>query len=110
MTEALAIIKRLLGEITSAEKAQVLQWVAQDLGNAFPGIERRPTVQGGAACIVRTRIPVWTLAQFRQMGATDADLLHSYPTLTAQDLANAWAYYDVHRTEIENDIAENEAA
>src|SRR5450631_3332946 len=100
MTLALETIKRLLGEITPAEKAQVLQWVAQDLGNAFPGIERRPGVQGGAACVVRTRIPVWTLVQFRQMGATDAVLLNSYPTLTAQDVANAWAYYDSHRIEI----------
>jgi uncharacterized protein (DUF433 family) len=44
------------------------------------------------------------------MGATDADLLRSYPTLTAQDLANVWAYCDVHRSEIEHEIAENEAA
>ncbi len=92
MTDALDTIKRLLAEITPAEKAQVLPWIAQELGSAFPGIERHPTVQGGTPCIIRTRIPVWTLVQFRQMGATDADLLRSYPTLTAQDLVNAWAY------------------
>jgi uncharacterized protein (DUF433 family) len=110
MTAALDTIRQLLGEMTPAEKAQVLQWVAQDLGNAFPGIERRANVQGGAACIVRTRIPIWTLVQFRQMGATDAELLHNYPTLTAQDIANAWAYYDAHRQEVEQVIAENKAA
>jgi uncharacterized protein (DUF433 family) len=110
MTDALDNVRRLLSEMTPAEKAQLLQWIAQDLGNAFPGIERRPGVQGGAACIIRTRIPVWSLVQFRNMGTTDADLLRSYPTLTAQDLANAWAYYDAHRVEIEQEIAENEAA
>ena len=110
MTDALDTIKRLLTEITPAEKAEVLQWIAHDLGGAFPGIERRPGVQGGAPCIVRTRIPVWTLAEFRQMGASDADLLRSYPTLTAQDLANAWAYYDAHRAEVDEEIADNEAA
>ncbi len=110
MTDTLDTIRRLLTEITPAEKAEVLQWIAHDLGNAFPGIERRPGVQGGAPCIVRTRIPVSTLAAFRQMGASDADLLHDYPTLTAQDLANAWAYYDAHRAEIDQEIADNEAA
>jgi uncharacterized protein (DUF433 family) len=110
LTVTLDTIRQLLAEMTPAEKAQVLQWIAQDLGNAFPGIERRPGVQGGSACIVRTRIPVWTLVQFRNMDMTDADLLRSYPTLTAQDLASAWAYYDVHRTEVDQEIAENEAA
>jgi uncharacterized protein (DUF433 family) len=50
------------------------------------------------------------LVQFRELGATDAKLLQSYPTLTAQDLANAWAYYDAHRAEVDQMIAENEAA
>ena len=110
MTDALDHARKLLSDMTPAEKAQLLQWIAQDLGNAFPGIERRPGVQGGAACIIRTRIPVWTLVQFRELGATDAKLLQSYPTLTAQDLANAWAYYDAHRAEVDRMIAENEAA
>jgi uncharacterized protein (DUF433 family) len=70
----------------------------------FPGIERRPNVQGGAAYIIRMRIPVWVLVQFRQMGAPDAELLRSYPTLTTQDLANARAYYDLRCEEIEAEI------
>jgi len=37
-------------------------------------------------------------------------LLESYPSLHAEDLANAWAYYRAHRDEIEQDIRENEAA
>ncbi len=41
------------------------------------------------------------------MGASDAELLHSYPKLDAQDIANAWAYYNAHRPEIEQEIAEN---
>ena len=110
MNAPLEAIKQLLTEITPAEKAQVLQWVAQDLGNVYPGIERRSNVQGGSPCVVRTRIPVWTLVQFQQMGATDAELLRSYPTLTAQDLVNAWAYYDAHRQDIEQEIAAQESA
>jgi len=34
----------------------------------------------------------------------------SYPTLRAEDLANAWAYFRTHRDEIEQQIRENEEA
>src|SRR3954470_23956277 len=102
--------ERLLSEMTRAEKSQVLQWVVRDLGDAFPGIESRPDVNGGEPCIVRTRIPVWVLVQARQLGASESDLLRDYPALRAEDLANAWAYARAHREEIEQQITENEAA
>lgn len=108
--DALHETEKLLGQLTRAEKAQVLQWVARDLGGAFPGIESRPEVSGGEACLVRTRIPVWLLVQARQLGASEADLLRAYPALSAEDLANAWAYYRAYRDEIDGDIAANEAA
>ncbi len=103
-------VEKLLANMTRAEKAQLLQWVVHDLGDAFPGIESSPGVCGGEPCIVRTRIPVWVLEQARQLGTTEADLLHCYPTLRAEDLANAWAYVRSHREEIEQQIQENEAA
>jgi uncharacterized protein (DUF433 family) len=102
--------ERLLSRMTRGEKAELLQWVARDLGDAFPGIESNPAISGGEACIVRTRIPVWLLVQARHLGTSEADLLRSYPTLRAEDLANAWAYYRSHREEIERQIEENEAA
>lgn len=102
--------EKLLSVMTRAEKAQLLQWVARDLGDAFPGIESTPGLCGGAPCIVRTRIPVWILEQYRRQGASEADLLRSYPTLRAEDLVNAWAYVRSHRDEIEQQIDENEAA
>ena len=102
--------ERLLAEMTRAEKAQVLQWVVRDLGDAFPGIESTPDVAGGEPCIVRTRIPVWVLVQARRLGLGDGDILHAYPSLRAEDLANAWAYARAFRNEIEHQIAENESA
>jgi len=102
--------EKLLATMTRAEKAQLLQWVVRDLGDAFPGIESSLEVCGGAPCVVRTRIPVWVLEQYRRLGASDADVLRSYPTLCAEDLANAWAYVRSHREEIEQQIRENEAA
>jgi len=49
----------LLASMSQAEKAQFLQWVVRDLGDAFPGVESISGVCGGEPCIVRTRIPVW---------------------------------------------------
>lgn len=103
-------IEAILADLTRAEKAQVLQWIVRDLGDAFPGIESTPDVVGGAARIVRTRIPVWVLVQARRLGVSEADLLKSYPSLRAEDLANAWAYARLHQDEIEQQIAENEMA
>lgn len=101
--------EQLLSKLSRAEKAQVLQWAARDLGDAFPGVESRPEVCGGDPCIVRTRIPVWLLEQARKLGTTEADLLRSYPALRAQDLANAWAYVRAHQEEIAAQIELNEA-
>ncbi len=109
-TDALREAEKLLSAMTRAEKAQVLQWVVRDLGDAFPGIESTPDVCGGEARIVRTRIPVWVLVQAQRLGTSEADLLRSYPTLRAEDLAHAWAYYRAHPDEIEHQIRENEAA
>ena len=103
-------VKELLPDMTPAGKAQVLQWIAHDLGGALPGIESTSDVVGGDPCIVRTRIPVWLLVQARNTGATEAEILGSYPTLTAEDLINAWAYYRANRVEVEQQIVENEKA
>lgn len=107
---ALKEAEKLLSAMTRAEKAQVLQWVVQDLGDAFPGIESIPGVSGGEPCLVRTRIPVWILVQARNLGLSEAELLQAYPTIRAEDLANVWAYYRSHKTEVEQQILENEAA
>lgn len=103
-------VERLLADLLPAEKAQVLQWVARDLGEAFPGIDSSPEVCGGEPRIVRTRIPVWTLVQARRLGVSEAELLQSYPSLRAEDLTNAWAYARAHIDEIEQQIMDNETA
>jgi uncharacterized protein (DUF433 family) len=103
-------LEDMIARLSRSEKAQILQWVARDLGETFPGIDSAPDVLDGEARIVRTRIPVWILVQARRLGASEADLLRSYPTLRAEDLANAWAYTRLHRDDIDRDIAENETA
>jgi uncharacterized protein (DUF433 family) len=101
--------EELVSRMTRAEKAQLLQVVVRDIGDAFPGIESIPGVQGGDPCIVRTRIPVWVLEQYRRLGKSEADLLVNYPSLRAEDLVNAWRYVRAHRAEIDRQIEEQEA-
>lgn len=101
--------KQLLA-LTPAEKAQVIQLLVQSLSNTWQGIEKTPGVCGGDACIVGTRIPVWVLVDARRIGYSETDLLESYPTLNAADLANAWAYASLFPDEIELAIQQNEEA
>ena len=108
--DSLSKVEELLGNLTRAEKVQLLRMVVQDLDDTFPGIESTPGVCGGEPCITRTRIPVWVLEQARRLGSTEEELLHNYPTLRAADLANAWAYVRAHTREINELIRENEAA
>lgn len=110
MTDAVEQVEKLLSEMTPAEKARVLQTVVRELGHAFPGIESTPGVCGGDPCLVRTRIPVHALEQYRRVGLSDAEILRAYPSLRAEDLANAWAFVRSHKDEIERQIRENEDA
>lgn len=100
--------KELLHTLTRAEKAQLLQWVANELTGIFPGIEASPGICGGKARIAGTRIPVWSLVQARALGYSEDRLLYEYPTLRSSDLANAWDYFETHKEEIEAQIQENE--
>ena len=56
------------------------------------------------------RIPVWVLEQARRLGLPESEILRCYPTLRAEDLANAWAYVRAHPSEIDSQIRENEDA
>jgi len=108
MSTGLDAIQEMLPQLSPGEKAQLLQWVARDLGGTTPGIDKTPGVCGGEARVMRTRIPVWTLEQARRLGVSEATLLASYPTLAAEDLGNAWNYVRLNAAEIERAIAENE--
>ena len=99
-----------LAALSRAEKAEVVERLAQQIGETWPGIEKAPSVAGGSACIVRTRIPVWVLENYRRLGWTEARILANYPTLRAADLVHAWAYVGAHGQEIDEAIRENEAA
>lgn len=73
-------------------------------------IQKTPGVCGGRACIRQARITVWGLVAWRRLGLSDAQIQEQIPSLTQADLNAAWAYYEQHREEIDQDIKENEEA
>ena len=72
-------------------------------------ITKTPGVCGGSACISGTRLPVWQFVEAHRLGATDGQLLASYPELTLDDLTAARIYAAAHPLEIDRALWENEA-
>ena len=84
------------------------RWSSQRAGVFIKAlIEKTPGVVGGSARITRTRIPVWTLENYRQLGATIEQILEAFPTLREADVIAAWAYSAANIEEVARDIAEN---
>ena len=100
-------LERQLLTLSLSEKVEAIQLLLRSLDQTWAGIEKKPGVCGGDACIANTRIPVWVLVQARSLGSREADLLDNYPTLTAIDLTNAWTYARAYPLEIQVAIQEN---
>ena len=107
---ALQDLQPQLLSLSAIEKAQAIQFLAQNLNNTRTGIEKPPGVCGGDARVVNTRIPVWVLIQARNLGNTEVELLVNYPSMTAADLTHVWDYAADHLDEINQAIRENEEA
>ena len=107
MTPTFEDIREAVLHLPKADQARLLALVAMEVVDAHPGIDFKEGVCGGSARIVRSRIPVWTLEEARRQGMTDAAILAAYPSLTAEDVANAWSYARAHREEMDREIAEN---
>ena len=76
---------------------------------AASSITKTPGVCGGDACIRGTRIPVWSIVNYRRLGASDDQVLAAFPSLSATDLEAAFAYAVDNAAEIDNAIRRNEA-
>lgn len=90
----------LANEFIERTRQAVVERVPQ--GDA---IRKTEGVVGGKARVRNTRIPVWTLVQYKKLGRVDSDLLNDFPGLTADDLDAVWDYYRCHAAEIEQEIA-----
>jgi uncharacterized protein (DUF433 family) len=106
-------LQKAILSLHPAEAANLADWVITTVPRnrqVAPGIDVDPRVCGGSPRVAGTRIPVRTLEEYRRLGATQEDLLRSYPSLRSEDLANAFSYADGHREEIDREILENEMA
>lgn len=92
------------------QKAEIFQLLTQSFSDGARGITKTPGVVGGDACVAGTRIPVWSLVLDQRLGASDVQILESFPQLTAAELVNVWAYANAHSDEIDAAIQDNEAA
>lgn len=92
--------------VQTAVRESTEAWLPQAF--VLSGIVRTPDICGGDARINRTRIPVWAVERLRQLGAPESEILLTFPTLSAIDVAQAFLYAEMHREEIEKEIRENE--
>jgi uncharacterized protein (DUF433 family) len=95
-----------LAQITQQTIDQVISDLASQPAKY---IVSRPGVQGGSPCIRGTRIPVWVLAALHKQGDTPEDILDLYPNLSAAEVYAALSHYYEHRTEIDAEIAAQNA-
>jgi uncharacterized protein (DUF433 family) len=102
-------LKKQILSLSPDEQHEIVRLI-QSQTNSWTGITKTPGVVVGDARIRNMRIPVWSLVQYRQMGANDDRILEAYPELTSADLANAWAYAEAFPDEIAEAIAANEEA
>lgn len=100
-------VREAVLHLPKGDQARILAVVAMEVTDAHPGIDFQTNVCGGSARVIRTRIPIWLLESLRRQGKTDAELLAAYPSLNAEDLANAWNYARSHREEMDREIAAN---
>ena len=107
MTASFDSIRDAVLHMPKGDQMRILTLVALEVADAHAGIDFQEQVCGGSARIIRTRIPVWLLESLRRGGKTDAELLAAYPSLNAEDLANAWNYARAHREEMDREIAAN---
>lgn len=98
----------LLPSMTIGERAELASKAyASASGGSFLGIEKTEGVCGGSACVIRTRVTVWAIISYFQVGVSDQEMLENFPSLRQQDLENARHYYQSNKAEIDHEIFEN---
>ncbi len=76
----------------------------------FPHITSDPAIQGGAAVVVGTRLPVRTVAFDWRETHDRKRILLNYPSLTRDLLDEVIRYYQAHQAEIDAELRAEEEA
>lgn len=101
-------IKQNLNLLSEEEKIETIFTLSYSITKSWIGIDKNQNVCGGDACIIRTRIPIWSLVLYKSKGWSENEILKNFPTLRKSDLYNAWIYYKLNKDEIDKAIQENE--
>ena len=73
----------------------------------YPYITTHPGIGGGSPLVEGTRITVWTIAGYYQMGMSVDEILNTLTHLNASQAHSALAYYFDHQQEIDEELKEN---
>ena len=76
----------------------------------YPNITHDPAIQGGAAVVAGTRLPVRTVAYYWRETHDRKRILRNYPQLTPELLVEAIHYYAAHQAEIDAELQADEDA
>ncbi len=101
-------LEQTLNDLSEEEKIEAIAYLNNSISKSWIGVEKNANVCGGDACIIRTRIPVWSLVSYKLKGWNDEKILDNFPTLRVSDLSNAWIYYKLNQKEISVAIEKNE--
>ena len=74
----------------------------------FPHITSDPAIQGGAAVVAGTRLPVRTVAFYWRATHDRTRILRNYPQLTPALLDEVIRYYKAHQGEIDAELRAEE--
>ncbi|MBN1479116.1 DUF433 domain-containing protein [candidate division KSB1 bacterium] len=74
----------------------------------YPYIINDANISNGSPIIEGTRIKVWTVAGYYQMGMSVDEILIALSHLKASQVHSALAYYFDHQDEIDEEIAQNQ--
>jgi uncharacterized protein (DUF433 family) len=111
--------QKIYGELDALKKElQGLKQMVQQavtssrpgLGTEHPHIVRLEGIRGGEPVIKGTGISVRTIVERTRLGDKPEQIVEDYPHLTLAQVYDALSYYYEHPQEIEQYIAENEAA
>jgi len=98
-----------LAALSKAEKAEVVERLAQEISDAWPGIEKTPGVCGAAPVSCAPASPCgFSRTTDGLVGPRRRSSRTTRPS-GAADLVHAWACVDARREEIDEAIRQNEA-
>ncbi len=71
-------------------------------------VTRTPGVCGGKPCVAGTRIRVWDIYEWYELGGKSAsEIVAHFPQLTLADVHAAMAYFWDHEAEIRQEMSES---